>query len=419
VDEHILLAIKNLQNLWTGNYPALTTLLQAFKGIKKRWVLFLAVLLHDLGKIYRHGHEFKGVDLAAGILSRIGVAGEDRERVLFLIKNHLIMTTLSQRRELTDLKVIADFSHLVRDRENLALLYLLTFADISAVNPTAWTPWKAGLLQDLYVRTLSYLDKSAHAVEEERARLVAATANIRKAAEKLFSTDEVETFLLAMPDQYLRLTSTNRVIDHIGMMKRLPEEQLEIRHRHYAERGYTELTICAYDAYGMFYRTAGTIAAKNLNILRAQVYTSKTGVMIDTFQITDPDGKLYDYEPAWQSVIAELKKALMNKIKPPEPRLYVSNKVVPGVIAPAVEFDNETSSSFTIVDITARDRVGFLYSVTRALYDLNLDIGSAKIVTEGARVLDAFYVTDLLRNKITDPIRLGTIREALMKVVES
>jgi [protein-PII] uridylyltransferase len=419
VDEHILLAIKNLQNLWTGSYPTLTTLSDAFKGIKKRWVLFLAVLLHDLGKVYRHEHEFKGVDLAAGILSRLGVIGEDRKRILFLIKNHLVMTTLSQRRELTDNKVITDFSQLVRDRENLAMLYLLTFADISAVNPSAWTQWKAGLLQDLYIRTLSHLDASAHAVEEERTRLLAATDNVRKAAAKLFSPIEIDVFLAAMPDQYLRHTSLHKVIDHMGMMKRLPDEQLEIRHRHYPERGYTELTICAYDAYGMFYRTAGTIASKNLNILRAQVYTSKTGVMIDTFQITDSEGKLYDYEPAWQSVHLELRKALMSKSKPPEPRLYASHTVFPGEITPTVEFDNKASNSFTIIDIMARDGVGFLYRVTKALYDLNLDIGSAKIVTEGARVMDSFYVTDLLRNKITDNTRLEKIRETMMKVLES
>jgi len=417
VDEHILLAIKNLQHLWTGNASAPETLVDACKGLKKRWVLFLAILLHDVGKVYRLDHEHQGADLAAAILSRLGVIGEDRERILFLIKNHLVMTILSQRRELTDRKVIADFAGLVRDRENLAMLYLLTFADISAVNPDAWTQWKAVLLQDLYLRTHSYLDESAQSVEEERAKLIAASVKIRKAAKGLFTSEELDSFLVSMPDQYILYTSPRRVIDHLGMMKRLPDEQLVIQHRHYPEKGYTELTVCAYDAYGMFYRTAGTIASKNLNILRAQVYTSRNGVMIDTFQITNPEGKLYDYEEAWQSVLTELRAALLNKIRPPEPGRYVSGKQLPGVVTPAVEFDNEASESFTIIDITARDRVGFLYQVTKALYDLNLDIGSAKIVTEGSRVLDSFYVTDMLRNKIVDAIRLEKIRAALLKVL--
>jgi [protein-PII] uridylyltransferase len=203
----------------------------------------------------------------------------------------------------------------------------------------------------------------------------------------------------------------------MGMMKKLPEEKLIIRYRHYPERGYTELTVCAYDAYGMFYRTAGTIASKNLNILRAQVFTSKNGVMIDTFQITGPEGKLYDYEDAWESVRTELRTALISGFKLPEPSPYASIQSLPAAIQPAVTFDNETSEVFTIIDITARDRVGFLYHVAKTLYDLNLDIGSAKIVTEGSRVMDSFYVTNLFKKKIEDDVRLEKIEETLMKVI--
>ncbi len=418
VDEHSLIAIRNLQSLWAGRYPSLVTLFDAFKGLKKRWVLILAVLLHDLGKAYRSGHEYMGVGLAEAILARLGIADEDRERVLFLIRNHLLMSSISQRRELTDQKVIADFSRRVHDRETLAMLYLLTYADISAVNPTAWTQWKAALLQDLYVRTLNYFDRSAQIVEEEQARLITASLKIRKEAAGLFSAEEIDSFLYSMPEQYILHTSVHKVIEHMKMMNRLPDEKLVIQYRHYTDRGYTELTICAYDAYGMFYRTAGTIAAKNLNILRAQVYTSKNGVMIDTFQVTDPDGNIYPYDEGWESVRTELRTALMSAYRPPEPGIYVSSRPFSVVISPIVEFDNDTSDSFTIIDVSARDRVGFLYEVTKTLYDLNLDIGSAKIVTEGARVMDAFYVTDLLRKKITDGIRLERIKDALLKVLE-
>jgi [protein-PII] uridylyltransferase len=417
VDEHILLAIRNLQALWSGSFPSLATFSDAFRGLTKPWVLVLAVLLHDLGKAYREEHAHTGVLLARDVLTRLSVTGDDRERVLFLIENHLVMAQLSQRRELSDRKVIADFSRLVRDRENLAMLYLLTYADISAVNPTAWTQWKAALLQDLYLRTLNHLDSSVQTVEEERARLIAASVRIRNAAEGLFSSEEIDAFLIAMPEQYLLAASTQRVIDHMSMMKKLPEEQLVIRHRHYPVRGYTELTVCAYDAYGMFYRTAGTIASKNLNILRAQVFTSKTGVMIDTFQITDPEGNLCDYEDAWASVGSELRAALTSGRRLPEPPHLASRPLFPSAITAAVAFDNETSDMFTIIDITARDRVGFLYQVTKTLYELNLDIGSAKIVTEGSRIMDSFYVTDLFREKIEDIGRLEKVKETLMKVI--
>jgi [protein-PII] uridylyltransferase len=418
VDEHILLAIKNLQDLWTGTNPGLPTLFEAFKGLRKRWLLMLTVLLHDLGKAYRHDHELKGAELAENILERLGVEGEDRERILFLIRNHLVMTSLSQRRELTDRKVIADFSRLVQDRENLAMLYLLTYADVSAVHPNAWTQWKAVLLQDLYIRTLNLIEKRAIESEEDKDRLAAMAAKVRTAASGLFASEEIEAFLSVMSDQYLLHTSSGKVLDHMRMMKRLADELLVIDHRHYPDKGYTELTVCAYDAYGMFFRTAGTIAAKNLSILRAQVYTSKNGVMLDTFQITDPDGNLYDYEAAWESIHSELAAALMKKTRPPEPGLFPAARRPAVAVTPSIDFDNDTSETFTIIDITARDRVGFLYQVTKTLYDLNLDIGSAKIVTEGSRVMDSLYVTDLLKSKITDVNRLENIREALMKVLE-
>jgi [protein-PII] uridylyltransferase len=167
----------------------------------------------------------------------------------------------------------------------------------------------------------------------------------------------------------------------------------------------------------MFYRTAGTIASKKLNILRAQVYTSKKGFMIDTFQITDHEGNLCSYEGAWESVCADLRTALVGGFKPPEPGLFAAPKALPGIIMPSIEFDNETSDAFTIIDITARDRVGFLYEVTKTLYDLNLDIGSAKIVTEGSRVMDSFYVTDLLKEKIADRVRLEKIKGDLLRVI--
>jgi [protein-PII] uridylyltransferase len=289
------------------------------------------------------------------------------------------------------------------------MLYLLTYADISAVNPTAWTQWKAALLQDLYLRTLVHLDESAVTTEEEQVRISTASTKIKEAALPRFSPGEVDAFLADVPLSYLLHTPEEKAVHHLWMMKRLPKERLVIEHRHDREKGYTELTVCAYDAYGMLSRASGTLAAKNLNILRAQAYTTKSGVMIDTFQITDPDGNIYTYEDAWESVKSELRAALTSEYRPSEPGVYISEKTGPATQAPLVEFD---------IDVSARDKVGLLYRMTRTLFDLNLDIASAKIVTEGTRVMDSFYVTDLFKKKILDNTRTMRIREALLKVLE-
>jgi [protein-PII] uridylyltransferase len=415
VDEHILTAIRNLEEVWRMRTPALETLSQAMRDLSRRWVLMLAVLLHDLGKAYRGSHARHGRDIAERVLLRLGVSGDDRDRILFLVENHLLMSVLSQRRELSDRKVIDDFARAVRDRENLRMLYLLTYADMSAVGPAAWTGWKAALLQDLYLRTLDHFERAGGAEDELRARVEAVRRRLEETGR--FPPGEVGAFLRSMPLTYVLTASRTRMLDHLEMVRRLPAEHFIIGHRHRIERGYTELTVCAYDAYGMFYRTAATIAAQNLSIQRAQVYTARNGIMIDTFQITGDDGTITTYDEVWRTVEADLREVLTGRRQPPEAKASLYGRTMPGDVSPSVTFDNETSDALTIIDITARDRIGLLYRIARTLYDLNIDIASAKISTEGVRAMDSFYVSDLLREKIKDPDRLARIREALLKVL--
>jgi len=351
VDEHILTAIRSLEDVWQGRYPALSTLFDAMKRLERRWVLMLAVLLHDLGKVSRSDHEIRGKEIAAGILDRLGVIGGDRERILFLIENHLLMSSISQRRELSDHKVIAEFARAVGDAENLDMLYLLTYADLSAVSPAAWTTWKAALLQDLFLRTLGYFETQGNDEQNIRDRVRTAKQRFADAAQGSFADEDARQFIDAMPEHYLLNTSLKRQLEHLGLMRRLSEEKLVITHRHLPERGYTELTVCAYDAYGMFYRTAGTIASQNLNILRAQVYTARNGIMIDSFQITDSAGNITVFDDIWRTVIAQLREVLMGERKAPEPRPSSFARDIGADIPVSVTFDNDTSKSLTSIDV--------------------------------------------------------------------
>ena len=418
VDEHILMAVRGLEDVWQGRYPGLSSLYDAFKMLGRRWVLMLTVLLHDLGKACLTDHEHRGREIAEGILDRLGIEENDRKRILFLIGNHLLMASLSQRRELSDQKVITAFARTVQDVENLNMLYLLTYADLSAVSSAAWSQWKAALLQDLYLRTLRTFEQPGGVDPEQRQQTPSLFNSLQEAARGSFEPDEIRSFIDAMPAHYLDTTSVQKQLYHLDMFRQLLKEKLVIRHRHRPDKGYTELTVCAYDAYGMFYRTAGTIAAKNLNVLRAQVYTGRNGVMIDTFQITDAQGKLILYDEVWKTITADLRDVLSGQRNPPEPRPSQFERALTATVPASVEIDNTVSDALTIIDIIARDRVGLLYRITKCLYDLNLDIASAKIVTEGVRVMDSFYVSDLFRMKITDPERIAKIKDALMKVLE-
>lgn len=418
VDEHILNAIRRLQELWDGRASGPRSLVDALRGLRKKWPLMLAVLLHDLGKVARSEHDHHGVERACRILERLGITGDERERIILLVRNHLLMSSISQRRELSDIRVIAGFAESVQDRENLNMLYLLTYADISSVNPMAWTQWKAALLEELYLRTMSYLGK-AGAAEREQERLSAAVARLREVAADALGQREVEELLHALPDKYILSTPVQTIVDHMEMMRCIHKERLIIRHRHHRDKGTTELTICAYDAYGMLAKAAGTIAANNLNIVRAKAFTTKQGVMIDTFYVTAADGNMMTYEDVWDSIEADLRDSLTSsRYIPPISDTHPARIVGAAMPPPSVEFDNETSDDFTIIDVTCRDRVGLLYRIARTLYDMNVDIASAKIATEGARVMDSFYVSDLIGKKINDAKRIEKIRDALLAVLE-
>ena len=418
VDEHILMAMRGLEDVWQGRYPGLSSLYDAFKRLQRRWLLTLSVLLHDLGKAFLSEHEVRGREIAEKILDRLSIQDDDRRRILFLIENHLLMSTISQRRELSDKKVINEFAQTVQDFVNLDMLYLLTYADMSAVSPTAWSQWKAALLQDLYLRTLHALE---HTPDSELRSLGMAEHVFNKlldAAGGKYAAADIRSFIEAMPSHYLNTTSVARQLYHLAMYRQLLNDKLVIGHRHRLDKGYTELTVCAYDAYGMFYKTAGTIASKNLNILRAKVHTGSNGVMIDTFYITDAEGSIIDYEEIWTSLRSDLYQVLSGERKPPEPRASHYDRFVSAKIAAAVSFDNTSSDTLTIIDIIARDRIGLLYKITKCLYDLNLDIASAKIVTEGVRVMDSFYVSDLFGMKITDHERIAKVTSSLLTVIE-
>jgi len=199
--------------------------------------------------------------------------------------------------------VITEFARTVQDVENLNMLYLLTYADLSAVSRMP------GRVEGCAAASISIFGPSEIRAVRAVNRKAPATAvrfhGLQDAARGSFEPDEIRSLIEAhaapLSEHNVRSKAAVTTSECSGISEGEPRD----RHRHRPDKGYTELTVCAYDAYGMFYRTAGTIAAKNLNVLRAQVYTGRNGVMIDTFQITDAEGKLITYDEVWKSITAD------------------------------------------------------------------------------------------------------------------
>ena len=228
------------------------------------------------------------LDMLPGAAGRLGLTtAEKAQRLHFLVAEHQTMSQIAQRRELSDPRVVADFAGRVGDIENLRMLYLLTYADISAVGPDVWSDWKGA--RELADRTREVLERRRVAVPERAKQLSEARDAIRTLARGVHPEDAVES---SSPDGAGHLSSLmmppERALEHMELRRRLPEEKLIITHRHMPEMGVTDLTVCMYDAFGIFSKTCGTLAAHNMNIVGARIVTMADGVVLIPLQVTDP-----------------------------------------------------------------------------------------------------------------------------------
>jgi [protein-PII] uridylyltransferase len=373
VDEHTLVAIQNL----AGAQGSFQTLLGE---IEQRGVLVFALLFHDAGKGGpQPGHVAASVDLADSAMARIQMPQRERETVRFLIAHHLELSAAMQARDLADPQTIREIAVRVETVERLKVLTLLTYADIAAVNPEAMTSWRAGQLWQLYLATYNQLTR---ALESERIETGGAVQ------------PERAEFLEGFPKRYLR-THTDEEIDHhmaLDAVRRQRGVAVEIRKREAA----WELTLVAGDRPGLFGAAAGTLAGFGMNILRAEAFSNRRGLVLDTFRFADPNRTL-DLNPSEidrlritaERVISgrkDVRELLKNRPKPQPP----SRK---SRIPAAISFDPEASATATLIEIVAEDRPGLLYDLASAISSIAANIEVVLVDTEAHKAIDVFYVT--------------------------
>lgn len=418
VDHHTLLAITKLEELRYNKYPKLEFLAELLREVKQPGLLLLGVLLHDIGKSKGRGHAATGAVMARDICGRIGLSDADTDTVVFLVEHHLVMAHLAQRRELSDRKVIRKFAEQVCTGERLRMLYLLTYADLAAVGPNVWNDWKASLLEDCYRRTSSFLQGVAPDREYEEMQATRVKDEVRAAAPPEFAPDVLEEFFVNISSRYFLSASVSQILEHVSLVRRVRDEGIVVQLSPDIESGYAEISICTYDAPGLFSKVAGVLASRGLNIMGARIFTRNDGILIDTFQFGDPNAMMVDgitfreLERDLHQVITgrmSVEKLLGRRhFTPTRNHREIPSKVV---------IDNDTSDAFTILEVYARDRIGLLYTLTTALYRAGVYINSAKISTEIDQVLDVFYVTDIFRHKIIQEEKLEKIRKVVLEAI--
>jgi [protein-PII] uridylyltransferase len=412
VDEHSILAIESLHRLsqskseWDKRYAEL------LGELEDPELLYLTLLLHDTGKGVPGGnHVEASVEIASRCLDRLDVSAEEREMVLYLIANHLEMSS-QLRRDIFNPETVATFAEKVGTPERLKMLCLLTYADIKSVNPEALTPWKAENVWQLYIGAANYLNRSADhrvhtdAMDEKLARL-RSLAPVTGAKFKEF----VEGF----PQRYLRVHSAEEVMRHMEMSSQIREGGVQVelkRGRH----GY-ELTLVAKDRPSLFATLTGVLAAWGMNIVKANAFSNRAGTVVDSLSFTDRFRTLELNMSEWERFKHSISDVLAGKAdleKMLRDRQRAEKQArVKVVVETRIDFDDECSSSSTLLQVIAQDRPRLLHRVSSCLSQQRCNIEIALIDTEGQMAIDTFYLTS--GGKKLTPAMRESVRDALLE----
>ncbi len=425
VDVHTIFAVEEVEKLWNGDYRDVQPILsQLIHQIEKPELLLLAILFHDIGKGSGKDHSVRGAEMVPRIARRLRLNREDSQRMQFLVAQHLKMAHISQRRDLQDMKMIAQFAELLQMSENLRMLYLLTFADIKAVGPDVWSEWKGTLLQELYEKTYDVLEKKDFYQEQRSEKVRNRKRKIRQALLGEFSDKRLVKAINGLNNRYLLNNRSAEIIPHLRLALNRGRKALAMQVEHQEDAKFTEVTIATIDSPGLFSQIAGVMAAHSINILGAQIYTRKNGDVLDVLQVNNAQGEVVSKPDKWSKVEEDLTAVLegrvlvedlVDKLKIPS---FHTKKYRQVPRPNRVEFDNEVSDSYTVVDVFATDKVGLLYQITRTLKELGLYIAVSKIATKVDQAADVFYIHDIFGQKIIDPVKIDTIRQTLLSRLE-
>jgi [protein-PII] uridylyltransferase len=422
VDQHSLRLIKEIERLKAGEYKdSLPLLTQLAREADKIELLYLGLIFHDIGKGFGGGHSEIGAQMVRQIARRMRLNADDGALVEFLVRHHLLMTHTAFRRDLEDDKTIFDFAKTTGNINNLNMLYLLTFADVKAVGPDVWNPWKASLLGELYVKALSVLEeaeKGEFQREDVRAALRRIQTRVRRELSKEHDAERADHFIESMPDRYFLSTAEDDIAKHFELMERFAGNGAVTAVEHSPERDCSSVMVCTQDRPGLFAAITGVFASMSLDILNARIFTSRDGRILDVFRVSHHGrSDIVTAEQKWVKFRATLDGVLEGRIAVERlvegsNRSSFLHKRVPKV-STVIEIDNSASDNFTIVEVFTEDRIGVLFTITHGLHRLGLSIHVAKISTNVDQVADIFYVTDESGKKIEAADRVAEIRESL------
>ncbi len=422
VDEHTIQCIVNLAQIERGELvESLPLASSILKGGVNRKVLYVALLLHDIAKGRPEDHSILGAQIARKVAPRLGLNKSDSETVEWLVRYHLLMSDMAQKRDISDPRTIRDFAKAVETTKRLDLLTVLTVCDIRGVGPNTWNNWKATLLRALHAETKRALETGME--DLSRANRGAGAKKALRAELAKWSKADLKTETSRHYDPYWQGLNLSTHVEFAEMLRALEDSGdpggMEIRLHPDEDRDATRACFAMADHPGIFARIAGALALVGANVVDARSYTTKDGYVTDAFWIQDAEGHPFEssrlqrltqmiHKTLKGEVVARDALKSRDKIKKRERAFNVPTHIT---------FDNEGSEIYTIIEVDTRDRPGLLYDLTRTLASANVYIANAVIATYGEQVVDTFYVKDMFGLKYHSDNKQRGLETKLRKAI--
>ena len=418
VDEHTIQCITNLARIEKGeleeDLPVASSILK--HGVNRK-VIYVALLLHDIAKGRPEDHSILGAQMARKIAPRLGLNRAEVDTVEWLVRYHLLMSDMAQKRDIADPRTVRDFAKAVQTVKRLDLLCVLTVCDIRGVGPNTWNNWKAVLIRGLYRQTKKALETGLEDLNREN-RGAEAKKALRAALADWPRKDLQTETARHYPPYWQGLHVTAQVV-FAEMLRDIGDGDIRIDLHPDDDRDATRACFVMADHPGIFARLAGALALVGANVVDARSYTTKDGYVTDAFWIQDADGNPYDAGrlPRLRQMIIKTLKGEIRAREELKSRDKVKKREKVFRVPTHITFDNEGSEIYTIIEVDTRDRPGLLYDLTRALSESNVYIANAVIATYGEQVVDTFYVKDMFGLKYYTESKQKTLERRLRTAI--
>ena len=419
VDEHTIQCISHLAQIERAELmeelPIASSILK--KGANRR-ILYISLLLHDIGKGQNEDHSVLGARISRKVAPRLGLNKKEVETVEWLIRYHLLMSDMAQKRDIADPRTVRDFAKAVQTVNRLDLLTVLTVCDIRGVGPNTWNNWKAVLIRALYRQTKKVLENGYEAITREN-RGAEAKKNL-KARLVAWDSRQVRSELARHYDPYWQGLHVTAHETFANLLREITDDEIKINLHPDQDRDATRICFALNDHPGIFSRLAGALALVGANVVDARTYTSKDGYATAAFWVQDKYGNPYKVTHL-KRLHAMIEKTLKGEVITQEAikdRDRLKKRERAFKVPTSITFDNDGSEIYTLIEVDTRDRPGLLFDLTRALANMNVYIASAVIATYGEQVVDTFYVKDTFGLKFHSPSKQRALEDKLRLAIE-